>query len=235
MNNNEIKTAYGVVRNVNGSKLNKIKKMRVARIAATLLLLTALSTTLIFGHIERNKINEIPFDQTTVIVSVDIMQGDTMYDIANRFYSSDCEGVYRYVDNYVKAIQKENNNYSDYIERGDTLKIPVIIEKDNPYYLQILSVNNKIKDIEENNLWVRYTVKPGDSFSELAQLSSGSISETYENLKKIYSKNNMSEKTLLRDGNVIWIMNPELGQLKLELISLEEQLEQSLIVNQQKK
>ena len=172
-----------------------------------------------------------------VVVVMDIDKGETISSFADRLYSSDCAEVYGSISRYENAIREQNNIHkaSSYIQAGDTLQIPVIIDKDNPYYLQIKDLENQIADIKENNLWVKYTVQYGDTFSSLAALSSDSIQETYENISEIAHRNNMSTKDMLRDGREIWIINPELGRLKLELKTVYEELKQSLLGEQIKK
>ena len=87
--------------------------------------------------------------------------GDTIYDVANKFYTDECEGVYDSVSNFQKEIKEQNNinKFSSFVKVGDTIEVPVIVNKDNPYYVNIIEIQNEITNIETNNLWVKYTVE----------------------------------------------------------------------------
>ena len=235
INNGQIKTSQGTIKNLNSKKINGKKKIYKTRAVALTAAAIMLFSILAFKYGSKNKEITVPDDQLMITITMQIEDGDTFSEIASRYFSENCEGVYNSVSDFERAIQKANKKYSSHIESGDTLKIPVIIDKNNSIYLEILDIKNKIEQIQNNDLWVRYTVKSGDSFSSVAQLSSGSISETYENMSEIMSKNNMNSKTLLREGQVIWIMNPELGALKMQLGDLQDKLTESLVVSQTKK
>jgi len=78
---------------------------------------------------------------------------------------------------------------------------------------QIAEIDQRIREIEENNLWVIYTVAPGQTISHLASLASGSAAETIAITNEIMEKNNLSN-SFIRDGQQLEIMNPDLGQWK---------------------
>lgn len=235
-NNRELKSVYGNVRNISNKKMRKRKLYKtVIMTISTISLATIIAITA--SGCGKEKISSIPEGQVKTYITMQVESGETISDIADRFYTDDCEGVYNSFSNYQSEIKEKNNisKFGSHIEVGDTLQIPVIINEDNPYYLQILEIQNKISDIEDNNLWVKYTVQYGDRISTIAELASGSYSETYEIADKIASKNGMYNKSILNAGQEIWIMNPELGKLKFELKEAQEQFVQSLIGTQIKK
>lgn len=234
--NEEIKTNYGTVRNVNFNNVKKTKKRKTYKMPV--MIIAATSILLVSAFIAKNKnipTSPIPENQVKTYITMEVEDGDTISDITNKFYTEDNETVYNSISNYKKEIEEQNNisKFDSHIENGEVLKVPVIVDKDNPYYLEILEIKSKISDIEENNLWVRYTVKYGDRISTLAELASGSYSETYEIASEIERKNNYGR--LLNEGEEIWIMNPELGKLKSKLKEAEEQFKESLINKQIKK
>lgn len=223
MDNREIRTSYGTVRHIN----NKKKKMKLITkgilgiSGAVIILLSGLN---IYRGIQNKKINDIPENQVMTTISISVESGDSLTEIANRFYTDDCEGVYRYISNYQDAIQEKNKimgNDPKLIE-GRSLKIPVIVDENNVYYQRVSELENKINEIEQSNKWVYYTVESGDNLSSVAEFASGSFSETYEIMNEIAEKNNISVKAMLREGQRLWIVNPELGNLKRELNETQE-------------
>lgn len=232
----EIKTSLGTIRNVNSKKLTKTKTYKFAAKAACSVALVVVVGLNLIGC-NQNTISPIPEHQTQIILSVEVENGDTLSEIAEKYYSNDCDGVYNSFSNYEDEIKEQNNisKYGDHIETGDVIKIPVIVDLDNPYYMQVLEIENAINQVKQDKLWIKYVVKAGDSVTSLAALASGSYQETYEIAGKIVSKNNLANKSILNEGQEIWIMNPELGKLKEVLGSSYEQLEQNLIRSQIKK
>ena len=122
-------------------------------------------------------------------------------------------------------------NCTAFSSSADLDELPVVVNKNDPNYLKMKEIENKIKDIEINNLWVRYKIQDGDYVSKLAARASGTYEETYDITLKIFAKNRISKKTVLNIGDEIWIMNPELGNLKIELYEIEQNLANSLINN----
>lgn len=233
-NNKELRTNYGTVRNVSNKK---IKKRQLKKVMAVTLAAASIITVMSLTGCNKNKEYVIPDDQIKVNISMQVEEGETISDVANKFYTDECEGVYNSVSNFQDEIKEQNNinKFSSFVKAGDTIEVPVIVEKDNPYYLKIIEIQNEITNIENNNLWVRYTVQYGDRLSTIAEKASGSYSETYEITNIIASKNNMSNKSILNAGQEIWVMNPELGQLKSELNEAQEDFKLSLIGEQMKK
>lgn len=237
MDNMEFRTSYGNLKNVNNKKKNRIKLIKNGILGIGGAVIILVGGLQVYKQIEKKQINDIPEGQITTTISIQVENGDTVSEIADRFFSDDCGDVYNYVSNYEDAIKEQNHLYglNPNIVAGRTLQIPVIISENNTYYQRILELENQIKEIEENNRWVRYTVKYGDLFSTLASKASSDVSETYELALEIADKNNMSTKDIIRPGQEVWIINPELGKLKIELNETREMFIESLSRNQIKK
>lgn len=66
----------------------------------------------------------VPVQKSTsckkVITSIYIEDGDTLWDIASRYYTEDC----RNIRSYIKEIKKCNNLTSDQIHAGKYLIVP---------------------------------------------------------------------------------------------------------------
>lgn len=233
----EFKTSYGSVRNVNKKKKNKMKLIKNGILGIGGAVIVLVGGLHIYKQINKNQINDVPEGQITTTISIQVEEGDTLSEIADRFYTDACDDVYRYLSNYQDAIQKENNiiGRDPKLRAGTTIEVPVVVHENNAYYQRILELEDQIANIEENNKWVRHTVKQGDLFSTLAEQASIDISETYELAKEIANKNNMSTKDILNVGQEIWIINPELGKLKVELKQTQEMFIQYLSGKQIKK
>ena len=217
-------------------KLSKKISTKVAVLAASAIIVLAVLMGWKY-YFETKKINDIPDGQVMTTISIQVEAGDTLSEIADRFYTDDCNGVYRYVSNYEDAIQKENNiiGINPKLVAGTTMEIPVVVDENNTYYQRILELENQITDMEQNNKWVRYTVKRGDLLSTLANMASIDDSETYKYVKEIANKNSISTTAILSIGDEIWIINPELGNLKRELVETRELFIESLSKDQIKK
>lgn len=226
-NDRELRTNYGTVKNISNKK---IKKRQLKKVMAVTLAAASIITIMTLTGCNKNKEYIVPDNQIKVSISMQVEEGETISDVANKFYTDECEGVYSSVSNFQDEIKEQNNinKFSSFVKAGDTIEVPVIIEKDNPYYLKILEIQSEISNIENNNLWVRYKVEYGDRLSTIAEKASGSYTETYEITNKIASKNNMGTKSILNAGEEIWIMNPELGTLKAELNEAKEEFKLSL-------
>lgn len=59
-------------------------------------------------------------DRRKVITSVEIMQGDTLWDIASEYYSDEFDNM----NDYIKEIKKVNNMPTDKIVAGNYIIIP---------------------------------------------------------------------------------------------------------------
>ncbi|MBQ2946954.1 MAG: LysM peptidoglycan-binding domain-containing protein [Bacilli bacterium] len=233
-NNRELRTNYGTVRNISNKKM---KKRKLKQVVAVTLATASIVTIMTLTGCEKNKEYVVPDNQIKVNISMQVEEGDTISDVANKFYTDECEGVYNSISDFEDEIKEQNNinKFSSFVKEGDTIEVPVIIEKENPYYLKILDIQSQINNIQNNNLWVRYTVEYGDRLSTIAEKASGSYTEIYEITNKIASKNNINNKSILNAGQEIWIMNPELGELKSELKNAQEELKLSLTGEQLKK
>lgn len=237
MDNMEFRTSYGTVRNINNKKKNRMRLIKNGILGiggAAIILVGGLQ---IYKQIEKRQINNVSEGQIKTTISIQVEEGDTLSGIADRFYTDTCDDVYRYVSNYEDAIQKENNivGRDPKLVAGTTVEIPVVVSENNTYYQRILELEGQIANIEQNNKWVRYTIKSGDMFSTLAQQASVNVSETYKIAQEIANKNNISTKEILKPGDELWIINPELGNLKRELSETKELFIESLSKDQIKK
>lgn len=232
MKKDDIRTSYGMVRNINSGKIKNTKLYKKAAVViatASIIAVVALTSA---GCMPK-QISEIPSDQIKYTITIQVNADDTISDIADKFYNDDCDNVYNSVSNYKNEIINQNNlSKTGFIKAGSKIDVPVIIDKDNPYYLRIQEIEEEIKSIEENELWVKYTVEYGDTVTTIASFASGNYYETYDIANKIISKNSMRNGSILNAGEKIWIMNPKLGDLKLELNNLNEDLKLSLMGEQ---
>lgn len=231
---NDFRTSYGTVRYVN---VKSNRKLKVAAVVGTLILVGS-SIPIVSALINRNKkpeISQVPDNRVVYTIDVEANKGDTLSELALEYYNDDCDSVYNSFDNYVDDIARGNNiKDKDLIDSNTTYKLPVIIDKDNEYYVQILEKQQEINCLLKNEKWVSYVIKPGDSISALALLSSVDNNELISNTKSIIAHNGI-DPNKLQYGDVIEIINPKLGELKTQLSDLQNQLEESLKVNQTQK
>ncbi len=231
------------VDHINRAALNRTKgkiKLRRRRAAAGALIITTHLLAAIMGAKISDSLKvdppqaSIPNGYVLTEITDIIESGDTITDIASEYYDiGTYSGIYPSAIDYTKAIL-EQNELGDYttIHPGESITVPVVANSNNEYYIRIQVLKDAIKQIQQTNLWIDYEVKPGDTYSALAAKASGSISETYRIMEEIIRKN--KDNSFL-PGDIVTIMNPELGPLRLELREMEELFQESLRVNNELK
>ena len=237
-NNNSIKMGYINPKRKKFKKKLNLKVIGTSVVAIGAAAIVAVSSSAMGqwfkGFFGKKEVN-IPNDKTSIVFSIELERGDTVSEIADKFYNSDTKDVYGSFSNYTDEIEQANRRGMETMEAGEILKVPVIVDKDNPYYIEIVNIQKQIEELKKNNYWIKYKVQYGDRISSLALLASGSDKEIHDLVNEICSKNNISSKTVINEGEEIWIINPELGNLKQQLNDAMEQLKQSLIEKQSKK
>ena len=101
------------------------------------------------------------------------------------------------------------------------------MDADNIYYQELNRIEQEINKIRETEYWIDYVVKPGDSLSSIAARASGTAGETIQLTKRIMSKNDL-DNSLIYEGQHLKIVNPILGQLKIQFNETKQALQESL-------
>lgn len=92
------------------------KKGKILLVTITLCIIVVLKV----GAIVQSQARPMYYDQDTKITSVKIEFGDTIWDIAKRYYSSDFGDFTKYVDSIISM----NNLTDDTIHYGNYLIVP---------------------------------------------------------------------------------------------------------------
>ena len=239
MRNQTIRNNYGSINNVNTNRIKRLdKKKMIRRKIAIALAAGAISGTFLGFALGRNSVQPnipvLPKDCIMVDVTVDINIGDTIYDITEEYYNDKYEGIYPTKQIYENSVMNMNHLKNSNVDYGDQLTIPIIIKKDDETYTRMQFLTHQISEIEKNERWVDHVVEFGDSLSYLASLASGSYNETYDNMTEIMNKNGINNENVLDEGDVIKIINPKLGKLKLELNELKAELVEKAKNNSEK-
>ena len=230
----EIKTSYGTVRNNNVRSRSKLK---IAAIAATVIVVASSVPILnaLINNKKKPEVSSVPDNQIIYTVDVDVNKGDTLSELALQYYNDDCDNVYNSFDNYIDDIARGNGiEDKNLIDKNTTYKLPVVIDKDNEYYVEFLKAREDLNNILQNEKWVTYTIKAGDSISKLAMIVSMDNNELIENTNSIISHNQI-DPNRLKDGDIIEILNPKIGEAKSRLLGAKKALDESLKVNQVQK
>lgn len=220
------KVNNGTIDNIN-IKNNKNRLYYVRGLSLVASAIVFISTLTGCGAVKKKQPNP---GQAEISITYEVESGDTLSEIAQKYYTDECESIYDFTD-YEKIIEQENKAV-DNIEVGQKLEIPVIIDENNEYYLKMQYLKSEIKNIEQNDLWVPYTIQYGDRIEKLAALAAGNYEEIYIIKSKIMSHNHIG--SIYNEGDRIFIMNPKLGNLKLELQEAERNLVESLNKTNQK-
>lgn len=230
----KIESNYGRISNINKKRINSNNKKKLNRKNCALAITT--SVMIFFAGLGIGKASEIKTNpnypilnenQIMATITLNAYENDTIEEIANTYYNDAYENAFGSRANYEKSIEKQNNINNSETKLKNKINVPVIIDKNNSYLQELVILKTKISKIEQNNYWVKHTIGLDENLSSLAALSSGTNSETIENTKKIADKNGISANTIYA-GQEIWIINPELGKLKIQLNNVEANLIESL-------
>lgn len=236
-NNDEIR---GEISNINydNIKKNKFKLQVKSFILASIMYFTGMGAvkSIDKGASNTNNTSPINLNQNQIVagVSVDVNYDDTIIEIADRFYNDDYENVYGSKENFVDSIKLQNAIANDKIIVGQKLTIPAIIDTDNPYFQNVMQIKAKINELEQNQKWIKYTVQLDDSLALIARLGSGSNLVGIDEMNEIATYNRL-QSNIIYPGQELYIINPELGNLKKELKEAEEEFRESLTNNQKSK
>lgn len=221
------------VSNINTNRLKRKEKFSLKKtgiIIVAILVLGVLAKIIVPGQTpEQDPSYLIPDGYVSMYTSEEVTRGDTVYSIANEYYNTGVySNTYGSLNNYVETIINTNNlSYDGDIEPFDVLTIPVIVDADNIYYQELNRIEQEINKIRETEYWIDYVVKPGDSLSSIAARASGTTGETIQLTKRIMSKNDL-DNSLIYEGQHLKIVNPILGQLKIQFNEAKEALQESL-------
>ena len=92
------------------------KKGKLLVVTITLCIIAVLK----IGSIVQSQARPLHYNRDTKIISIKIEEGDTVWDIAKRYYSSDFGDFTKYVDSIISM----NNLVDDTIHYGNYLIVP---------------------------------------------------------------------------------------------------------------
>lgn len=164
--------------------------------------------------------------------------GDNIYNNALEYWNSDLYGfAYKDINHYVASIASESGiRYPNRVNPGQSLRVPVIVPIDGEaaaIYTRISELETEIDRILQEEKWIDYVVKPGDTLLAIAGRAAGSkngwidTNIQYSIKDEITSRNGMRSSSILRDGTTIEIVNPILGPLRTELNTIRGQLNEA--------
>lgn len=194
-----------------------------------------------FGkHSVKQTVPTFPEEQVVLLIDEVVKSGENLDYITYKYYSPENAEFFESPENYKNVIQSQNEiKHPDYIAAGETLYIPVFVDVNNEYYIQMKAVENELNELIANEKWIDYTVKYGDTFDGLASLASGSFDEIASLSREIQERNKdhfpSGQAYLLQIGDTIKIINPRIGELKRQLAELKEIFRQSIMVNNTEK
>lgn len=221
--------------NVNYVRVYENPKFKIYKkaLAAFLAVGIALGGAAIIQKTSKNKPITIPEGYKIVTVDITTSINDNVDDFVADYYKESYGTVYRSEEEYKRAIIAQNDLDKKGNIKTDEISIPVVIEENDPYYEKVKQLEEEIKFIEENRLWIEHIVESGDSAYSLASLAGMSKAETMELMDKILEKNHLKKTTILNVGDVVLIINTKLKDLKIALNEAKADLYESLKSNNQ--
>lgn len=215
------------ISNVNDKKALYRKKIQRRNRFLTLVLgagLFASAGNIIAQNAEaKERIPVMPEGYTEYYSTCNIDKDDTIYEIAEDYWVEETHSMYYFdIENYVDYIGEVNQINVNRITPYQNILIPTLVEEQNIYLQQIQNLKESIKSLDR---WVQYEVQNGDTVLSLAFNGAGDTNEAYALKDEISQRNG---GTNIYAGETIWIINPEIGFLKKEIVRLENLLNASL-------
>ena len=205
---------------LNNSKENGRFKLAVAALATSVVILGSVAIDNYF----QNK--SIPEGYEVAEKTIDINCGITVDYIVEQNYTDDISKVYPTKEEYKKMITEKNRNIiQDNIIWSDNILVPFLINKENPHYIRIQEIKEEINTIEKENYWVIAIPNKEDTIFKYALSASSNNEEALILAEQIAAKNNIHHTNSgITVGKGFWVINPKLGELKVELKQLYEDL-----------
>ncbi len=209
------------INNLNHRKLSKEKPKRILKKAKHFALVTIVAK----GNKHRKS---IPNGYIQIYTTEQVGKNDTLKSIAEKYYNEDIYPYYYHsLDSYIEEIAQTNKINKNNITPFQDLIIPVITSQNNIYLERIKMLQKQMKKL---TVWVPYQIQSGDTISSLAYKGAGDNDEVYDIVKIIIQYNNISN-TNIEIGNTIYIINPQIGDLKKEIFQLKRSLNDFLKTN----
>ena len=169
---------------------------------------------------------ELPYNYIEIYLNEHISKDDTVESVAKKYYDQEIyHKIYETIDDYIEEICNLNGLEPYNLTPFQDINVPVLVHKDNVYLSRINELEKEIKNIDE---WIKYEVQNGDSLSSLAYDAAGNSTDALSNIEKIKEYNNLTSNDI-NVGDVLYIINPKIGELKRDIAFLRHQLKESLI------
>lgn len=204
----------------NDEKIKNVKNPLLKRVVLTGVITTTILVASKIVNRPPTLAPTIPDGYQQIYINELVDYGETLDDITSKYYTENEALYYTSYRSFVKTVEQRNNIEYMNINNRTTISIPVIIEKDNEYYNNIKQLEAAIPTKEE---WVSYKIQDGDTLYSLAWLGSGNGDQAMDNVEKIMIKNNLND-TVIESGKKIYIINPEIGDIRKEIEKLNNEL-----------
>ncbi len=164
----------------------------------------------------------IPEGYEAIPATYTVEAGDTLTDIASKYYDYDVYGSYFHDRNdFINELAKQNGN----IKPGDKIELPLIVSQDNPYVQKIMKMRDQAQELPR---YVSYTIKEGDTLLDIAYKGASDDNDAFQILEEIASVNGIMDEHSIRSGEVIQIVNPQIGSIRKTIKNITEELRVSL-------
>lgn len=218
------------ITNKNDAAIKRIKNKFICKIALVGIISTSILITSKIVNTTPTLAPSIPDGYMQIYIEEMIEPGEKLQDITSKYYTENESLYYRTYKSFVKSVEERNNIEYENIHTKTSITIPVIIENDNYYYQTIQELENAIKTKEE---WVSYKIDDGDTLYKLAWMGAGNGDEANINVEKIKIKNGLDDD-IIQVNKTIYIINPEIGDIRKEIESLRSDLYQYITSGNEK-
>ena len=191
-------------------KLTKEGKKFVGRFIAVTLGATTILTLSIKRHNDHKPV-EIPDDKMVYYVDYEVKTGDNWNSINKKFYDDE-KGIETKGQFNVQV--KEAN--PDGLRPGHNIKVPNIIDANNPLYLKLVEVDKELNKLKYDK-YEEYYVQDGETVSRIAEKIVSNVDQVNECVSMINSVNGLGK--ILNPGI---IKVPKIGYF--QLLQLRDEL-----------
>ena len=220
------------IKKVNEKRIKALKRKAIKRVAIFGMVAVGLVTAYKVTTKPDPQFPPIPEGYQEMMIDEFVDNGETIDEIAQKYYTEDVRTCYPDFEEYIEIILRDNNINERELDKQNSIKVPIIIDNNNYYLTQIKEKELELENVEE---WIDYIAKPGDNLYNLSWEAASNGDEAMNNLKRITDINNLDRSSQIQIGQRLSIINPKIGELKREINSLKEEFNESITVNNEVK
>ena len=221
--------AYRITK-VNANRIKKLRKKVIKRITIFGMAAVMVGVGLKIYHNNTPMAQPIPDGYTEIYVDEFVDYGESLDDIVTKYYTGELTKQYPNFDDYKDAIIDKNNISFGKVKTYETIKVPVVVEKNNVYLQEIEKLEQELASLDR---WVSYELKSNDTIYSVAWLGAKNPDEVNSIAKEIIDRNGINPG-ILQLGQPLYIVNPRIGEISRTIEEKKDEFIASITVSETK-